>query len=106
MTLHEALIHIRDHGPTYPWFGICANADRLGALDATSRICYLAEDWPKSSGSAAYPVLGWSDYQLGRLEDNQWDGSTENGKLRYELLDFLIEATKPTNQGDHHDTTE
>ena len=70
-------------------------------------------DWPKYSGCNAYPVpspdLDPAEYEpedhreaayaayaaYTYLKAEAWDRTKHYGALRYELLDFLIERTKP-----------
>ena len=96
MNLHEALIHIRDTGPTTKREGICINASTLTGYDCIDIICDLALHWPDHSGDIVFPVIGLDDYFLHKEEDGDlWDRSTERGRLRWDLLHYLIEKTTP-----------
>lgn len=53
----------------------------------------LIEDWPKHSGVREFPIsVGrispWGEYTRC---DNKWDRRTQYGRLRWELLEWLIE---------------
>lgn len=78
-------------------FGICWNATTI-STDVRENYCsyiiveILSSGWPKYSGLPLTPVS--SNY---RSITNKWEG--EEGALRYELLDFLIdELTKVVNK--------
>lgn len=104
MTLHDALVDIRAKKKAGFSFG---GLDRVGICTlvhfeyaikkSATQMKKLWVDWPKYSGEIDYPVpspdpidnaqsifWGWK---------NKWTG--EYGQLRYELLDYLIERTKP-----------
>lgn len=105
--LHTALIELKRHAESgtvhTPSVGICYNLfyDSLGNPvrfpDGTSRhLADLCEKWPKYSGARAYPVPGLANPSpFGEYagHTNKWVG--EYGALRMELLDYLIERTKP-----------
>jgi len=99
------LIEIRDNGPTQDYHGICHNLRMVVVPDYTNTFkCdwnmveelddWLNETfsiWEKFSGEFAYPIKTeglspWESYYKLKL----WDTEGESGKLRYELLDFLI----------------
>ena len=101
MTLLEALINIRDNGPTLPTVGICEN---LGYLTNTRpprgeppvrTVERLARRWPKVSHSTAFPVphrtLSPAEAYTRSSHTTQWNRRTVYGRNRWELLDFLIE---------------
>lgn len=111
-TLLAALKHIREHGPINPDYGICYNvAEQMNkrAVETLStagaeRIYYsqlriergLADyfvRWPKHSVNLEYPVEGSeARYHESIVSGKMWDRKSElRGKLRWELLDFLIE---------------
>ena len=121
--LHEALLILRARGPRYPTSGICSNLEYLldgifeekdipdDALAAVSELMTsVACDWPKHSGSNMFPIPN-PDWDPAECEPHDyrdaantayacrraqaWDRTKPYGALRYELLDFLIERTKP-----------
>lgn len=53
---------------------------------------HYALRWPKHSGDWYFPIPGGVDafYNC----PDKWDRSTEYGRLRWELLDFLIEELR------------
>jgi hypothetical protein len=67
----------------------------------TNILEYYFEQWEHFSGNIEYPIEGCLDEYA--AQNNMWDETTKWGKLRWELLDYLIErieddiATK--NQG-------
>lgn len=117
--LYNALCDVRDSRDGFcSSFGICNNAldfatredwgHPLGKIRAYSndKLIDLFERWPKFSGHIGFPVPApkeWgvdaSDaYTLTQEADTLWDRSTEYGRLRWELLDFLItELEKEVN---------
>lgn len=93
MTLHEALVALRENGPKNAAVGLChhvSGAKYGGLYD-------LMEDWPEHSGNRHFPVghprMGASAAFAQVL--NLWDRDTEYGRARWRLLDYLIERTKP-----------
>lgn len=99
------LIEIRDNGPTHDYHGICQNLRMVAVPDYTNTFkCdwNLVEEvdgwlyhtfplWSKYSGELIYPIQAeglspWESY----FKLKHWDTEGESGKLRYELLDFLI----------------
>ena len=94
MSLHQELVELREkviHGQHNPIFGICTNLRAYVPTD-------LFRKWPKFSGNNAFPVPAprWSFFRgdarskYTRTND-KWVG--RYGKLRRELLDWLIEET-------------
>lgn len=93
----------------YPKVGICGNfkhavvacvkleSYELDQLRFT--LHKLMEHWPKFSGCSVYPIkVPKADigkfrnyYSYAGSRNLLWDKRTEYGRLRYELLDFLIE---------------
>lgn len=99
MNLLQALLNLREHGPTKPWFGICLNLDQAltdRTVDAYDWIATHAKAWPEYSGDEAYPVPHPTCDPRDAFNDteNLWDTSTEYGRARYRLLDFLIECAE------------
>lgn len=121
--LHEALLRLRARGPCFPTNGICNNLEYFldGIFeerdipdDAETVVrefmLYEARKWSKYSGCNTYPVPHphWDPAECTTreysdaanvaytcLKDQAWDHTTTYGALRYELLEFLIERTKP-----------
>lgn len=110
--IHEALKIIQSDvsNGSYPAYGICNALESYYGGDAAAEIEEeletLMTQWPKFSGSEAYPVPD-PEYaeRFGRLGAAQsrfwhagirgrWDASTEYGRLRHELLAWLIDQTK------------
>ena len=81
--------------------GICVNLVCFGREripQASTWLRYQFPKWPKYSGNPEYPVPAT---QVGETGDSQYIGTrnlynpgTEYGRLRLELLDFLIEQAK------------
>ncbi len=106
MTYLEALQQIRNSGPEYLDYGICSNLRHL-LEGAPARPNYFYTDmaeWPEGTGSKNYPVphpmepysygfdpvdMAEAAYDLNRSRKSQWEG--EYGRMRYRLLDYLIE---------------
>ena len=97
MNILEALIHIRDQGPDHADAGICRCATLLVGWDCSHHIQVAAYEWPKHSGLPAYPVPSTTAtsartaYWYALDSGTMWRRNTEYGKLRWELLDYLIE---------------
>lgn len=92
-TYHKALLMLRESGPEDKDFGICWNAQIPESV-----VGALSSNWSKFSGDVTYPVpSGKEDVSpsFAYLFYGRWDKRTKYGRLRWELLDFLIEATKP-----------
>lgn len=105
-----ALIHLGANGPADGQYGICYEVHALiekkyegqkwdgdWDTDIDDFLEELMLKWPKHSGSRNYPVPApskytppgtffWATMQNGR----KWDGKTEYGQLRWELLQFCI----------------
>lgn len=99
------LIELRANGPTHNYHGICHNLKMIAVPDYTNtfkcdwNLVGEVEDWfkltfpiwNKFSGDTNYPIRTkdlspWESYYKLEL----WDTEDESGKLRYELLNFLI----------------
>ena len=72
----------------------------VGAADGSCEELFLQdmfELWPPSEGRLAFPVPGFNGltayeaYGKAFAEGTLWDQSTEHGRARMELLNFLIE---------------
>ena len=101
--LHRALQSIKEDGNQLE-FGICKELLHRNAslyLDAARWLERLWKKWPKFSGNPRFPIPSpdtgppGSAFYQGVDEGTNWDKRTKYGRLRWELLDFLIEQTKP-----------
>lgn len=96
MLLLEALENIRDKGPANRLCGICANVRDLlkgeyTNLQITNRQKELFVKWPKFSGDLSFPIEGGeAAYDNAKWEGTLWKEDTEYGRLRKELLLFMI----------------
>lgn len=98
MTLLEALIKIRDEGPTNKSEGICGNVLYYG-IEYVRFVTFMdsAEKWPKHSGRRAYPVpclhggCPQVAFDHARNVENMWNPDHPYGALRLELLNWCIE---------------
>lgn len=84
--LLEGLVDIRDNGPSKKYNGICGNLTscyKSGVYDGYDIVAIISLKWDKFSGKRWYPV----EFIAG----DKWDKTCQYGKLRYELLDFLIQ---------------
>lgn len=104
----------------YRTMGICWHADQIfdKSGDYERRDVYLHElerdrlsaelrhlfaGWEHFSGDSTFPVPVPSEAEhafrdpesIFQLTEDVWDTATEYGRLRRELLDYLIERTKP-----------
>lgn len=95
---------------TFENAGICANVGIalkkhcIGGFERSliaDWLIKLMSKWPKSSGKLFTPIpeeiapKGFdSYYEYAIHNDIVWDATTEYGKLRFELLDFLISTVK------------
>lgn len=96
----------RDAGEKFfPGIGICNNIDEMlpwrglrgycSQKQCRDALCDAIASWPKHSGSDTYPIPGGGvAYQEHKMARDQWDASSEYGRLRFELLDWIIEETK------------
>jgi len=85
----DALIDLRDNGPTKPVTGICYNLEPELASFGVGSYEWVSENalgWSRHSGLLAYPVPS--------LGGRMWDKQHPQGQARYELLDYLIEKAK------------
>ena len=105
--LHDALLCIKPSSNSF--FGICFEissklVDSVGQGDLYTTLFEAAkelmQEWPNYSGDPSYPVsdknssLSPGDqYLSARINNKMWNSSTEYGRLRYNLLNFLIEQT-------------
>lgn len=95
--LHEALLKVKDDPDQR--LGICTNVDNHihpnDSLAVDQLLKRLFVKWPKFSGDVVYPVPSPSAGESPKraFEMSRWVGPY--GDLRRELLDFLIEQTKP-----------
>lgn len=83
----DALIRVKNGEIVDYEYGICWNSCVISVkYDSYDIISILSCRWGKFSGDKDYPVEG---YKLYVETGDKWTG--ENGALRYELLDFLID---------------
>ena len=82
-------------GPDKPKCGICS---QRGIIELETPAFELLKEvmakWPKSSGSRLYPVPSpdpESPSVAYYTHNDLWNKNTEYGRLRWELLDWLIE---------------
>lgn len=96
MTLHQALLHLRELGPRKKVQGICGNIVSTGPFTEDDLLHHFI-DWPEYSGRMKFPVshpeLSPRDAYMDT--EDLWDVDTEYGRARWRLLDFLIERTAP-----------
>ena len=81
----DKLVKIRDCGPRETHNGICNNLgySNRASYDGYDVVAIISLKWDKFSGKRWYPV----EFIAG----DKWDKTCQYGKLRYELLDFLIQ---------------
>lgn len=96
----KALIEIKD-GPPYPRTGICKNVERClpakyiwGDVGGELLLVSLFRLWPKYSGMCGYPVPFNGGVISAYINEPLWDCSTQYGRNRWELLDFLLEQVQ------------
>jgi hypothetical protein len=107
LKLHEILTDIKS-GPLSGHYGICWEVRRRdedfydgNAEEALKR---LFKTWPKFSGNLRFPIPSpiveppSDPFYRGIDRGNNWNKRTKYGRLRWELLDFLIDATKPEDK--------
>lgn len=109
----ETLKAIKEFGPKRQHAGICANSDlyrtdkeNLGWYECYKFVRDYSSDWSSYSGVAGYPIpstlAGMCPEECFNehvLEYNLWDKETEYGRLRWELLDYLIERVEEDLKG-------
>jgi len=91
-TLHEVLLDLRKKHS--PYEGICTNVALRGDFEyPSSKLAELMWRWPKAE-TWRFPVPGGIDaYINAGKHGTMWDKTTEYGRLRHELLEFLIKET-------------
>lgn len=92
-------------------FGICSNVrrniwfkdfndapidDQYYTSGIMSALYSLMDKWPKHSGNIDYPVSDtiYNPIAAYHANRNHWDITTDYGKNRYELLNWLIDQLK------------
>jgi hypothetical protein len=94
---HKAFLELRELGPRYSGVGICLNC----GIDSQV-VGALSEKWPRFSGDISYPIpssrKGGCPEVAYHGAKSLWNKRTKYGRLRWELLDFLIDATKPEDK--------
>lgn len=98
--LLTALKQLKEQGPAPHNYGICTQISRHLTIRESRYMSHLMQQWPGRSGSRNYPVpasrtdRSYLAAQLKYAESNtkqMWDRNTEQGQLRWELLEWLIE---------------
>lgn len=99
------LRRLRDEGKQDKEYGICQNAYDLLHNDKETHLLWDADpkeaadimddlmpEWPKASNTIGFPVPGGVNaYQEAADKGTLWSKRTKYGKLRWELLNWLIE---------------
>lgn len=91
----EGMKRLRKDGPTISYQGICSNLDdrldpyELG-VSLYTVVRQLAAGWPKHSGAFCYPVPDPD----GGVSEADWGRDTQQGRDRWELLDWIIERAE------------
>lgn len=84
-----ALKHIKEHGPKDEHVGICYNC--AFTREQRQYLYSIAEKWEKHSGRRVFPVAVSKDPEKDYFTSkNHWSRRSKYGKLRWELLGFLI----------------
>ena len=100
--LLEILECIKENGPENIDNGICSSMGHYQNYPVSmadekiidSIMDSIFKDWKHFSGSYAYPIpsttAGVSHSSQFHLTDHKWDKTTEYGRLRWDLLEFMI----------------
>ncbi len=106
--LRGILEDLKVQGPDSPKQGICSAVVTANGrlpwdfyLDAWCRPLMdafhrIVETWPRYSGDPSYPVPGAYPWEAPparayNLSPNKWDRSTEYGRARWELVEYVIQ---------------
>lgn len=98
--LLEKLQELHTNGPAPHNYGICTQISRHLTIRESHYMSHLMQQWPGRSGSINYPIpasrtdTSPKAAQLKYAKSNtkqMWDRNTEQGQLRWELLELLIE---------------
>lgn len=99
-----ALGHAEQEGyeSFHPGVGICTNIRKVhpwcgfvGLHRCRAILNAAIFSWPKHSEDSGFPIPGGGDaYHEHQIKDAQWNTDSEYGRLRFELLDWIIEETK------------
>jgi len=107
-TLHAVLLDLRATVPTKAnWWvmttGICDcvrsdervfNITHEQLSDLRDLLKALMAKWPKAQDDIRFPIKGGVQaYDKAVMNGTMWDKTTEYGRLRHELLEFLIKET-------------
>lgn len=96
--VRRTLVRVRSTGPRQPHAGICealrTSGEYQSASDDVQRLMKIAMrrammSWSKYSGDPVYPVPGGPDAYMENRD--KWLRLTEYGRLRWELLDWVIQ---------------
>lgn len=87
LILLDALRRIRNNGPLFPQYGICANVAKLTQYDqgADRALQQLIQQWPRKQASPNYPVEG-SSFAY-NMSPDKWEDTR-----RIALLNWLIDT--------------
>lgn len=96
--LLTALKQLRDTGPYDRSTGICSQFEPPDSYNSEERLQFLAsfKTWPHYSGDISFPVPS-PDKSIEAIDayfdksNDLWDRDTEYGRLRWDLLDHIIE---------------
>lgn len=97
LVLLTGLKNIRDNGPADDTYGLCYLLEReceeYRYYDLLRTIrSRLFQRWPKFSGDKVYPIPGGEATFDAYFDTNRnmWDKGTEYGRLRWDLLHWMI----------------
>lgn len=103
--LLTALKQLRENGPHNRSAGICSQFDLYGLYSSEERQQFRAsfKTWPHYSGDPSFPVPSPDGltYAINAYFDKSnylWDRNTEYGRLRWDLLDHIIEEMSYVNR--------
>lgn len=98
-SLLEKLQELHTNGPAPYYHGIYTQVNGITHLER-GYMLYLMRQWPERSGHIDWPVpasqadkspeAAYHKYMESNTKQ-MWDRNTEYGKLRWELLEWLIE---------------
>lgn len=95
--LLDGMKRLRGKGPESRHLGICWNLQNAVASQSDRYYAYgavsdLAVGWPKHRGNPAFPVP--REEAEDRDLTDIWDRTTQHGRDRWELLDWIIERAE------------
>ena len=76
-----------------------SHSDNYFTVHDSYTIYELMKDWPKHSGNNEFPITVRGINPMKEYIDyyDKWDRKTEYGRLRWELLEWLIEKLESEN---------